>query len=86
VNTDELLAERQKTHGDFQDVAYIANHLKYFYRSLKGWSRLNAVQQEVFDADACKRARILAGDPNYSDHIIDIIGYAELYVRELNRK
>jgi hypothetical protein len=44
------------------------------------------VQREVVDAWAGKIARFVCGDANHPDHAIDIIGYAELHIRELNKK
>lgn len=74
-----LLLDRGRTHGDFPAVAGIAQALREIYRSSPNWQKLNDVQREVFDSFAVKQARLLAGNPDFPDHIVDMIGYAELY-------
>ena len=78
MTTEELLAERQKTHGSFAETAEISQHLKDFYRSLPGWKRLSVPQREALDSKALKIARILSGQANFKDHWVDDAGYATL--------
>lgn len=77
-NIDQLIAERQKTHGDFEETAFIAQSLKDFYRSCRGWARLDPVKRESFDMNAVKDARILAGDSDFAEHFHDKAGYSML--------
>jgi hypothetical protein len=86
MNTDELLAERQKTHGNFRDVARVAQMMRYAMRYDTNWGGMTLVQKEVADSIAGKLARFVCGDPNFPDHMKDIIGYAELYIRELKEQ
>jgi hypothetical protein len=74
----QTLNERQSTHGDFEDVARAAQMLKTVIQNQPGWKNLNAMQRESMDMIACKMARILAGNPNFKDHYVDIQGYAKL--------
>lgn len=74
---DELLTEREKTHGKFSDTAYISQHLKYQVRHLSR-SKLDTTKQEVLDMIMVKIARVLSGNPNEVDHWKDIAGYARL--------
>ena len=81
--TDALLAERGKTHGDFNEHARITQDLKFTITSAPGFARLSAAQRETLDMTAHKIGRILAGDPNHPDHWDDIAGYARLISRDL---
>lgn len=78
--TDNLLAERGKTNGNYADLAAVAQALKSVIVGAPGYERLNVVQRESLDLIATKIARILAGDPNFADHWDDIAGYARLPV------
>ncbi len=78
MSVQQTLNERQSTHGDFEDVARAAQMLKTVIQNQPGWKNLNAMQRESMDMIACKMARILAGNPNFKDHYVDIQGYAKL--------
>jgi hypothetical protein len=76
---DEILDDRQKTHGDFGEVAVIAQAIKTIIR---GHAQLLSLdQREALDMIATKIARILSGDPEEPDHWRDIMGYAALALR-----
>jgi hypothetical protein len=86
---DNLLAEREKTHGDFRDHAYLSQLLKYNMREsnmsvVDGWAKLSACQKESLDMIAHKIARIISGNPHFKDHWDDIAGYATLISKQLN--
>lgn len=86
ISTEELLAERGKTHGEYVEHAAITQELKNIIHSwdtaLKNPadmpSKLTFVQRESLDMIAHKIGRILAGDPDFRDHWDDIAGYAKL--------
>ena len=78
METTALLAERGKTHGDFNEHAHITQNLKAAMRRYDSWERLTASQMEALEMIAHKIGRILAGNPNYADHWDDIAGYAKL--------
>lgn len=80
----ELLDTRAKTHGDYADVARLAQIMKgdFRYYGVK-FEELTMPQKEALDMIASKIGRILSGDPNEVDHWRDIAGYAQLVVREL---
>ena len=80
---DELLAEREKTHGPFWMHAHITQGIKSVMHFHKNWRGLNDSKREALDMIAHKIGRILAGDPNHADHWLDIAGYATLVVKEL---
>lgn len=76
---NKTLADRQKTHGDFQQVAKVAE-------SLMGgieFQRLSASQSFAVRMIVGKLARIVCGNPNEPDHWHDIAGYARLVEDEL---
>lgn len=74
----DTLAERGKRYGDFSDHAIIAQNLQDVMRSTQGWQRCNAVKKQALTVIADKIARILSGDPEYTDNWHDIQGYAKL--------
>ena len=84
-NIEAILAERQKTHGDYATHAQITQGLKMFMREYRSHIMLTSAQAEALDMIAHKIGRILAGNPDYKDHWVDIAGYAQLVVKELEK-
>lgn len=80
TDTNALLAERGKTHGDYGDHARITQLLKTVYREApkNKYEELSNEMAESLDMIAHKIGRILAGDPDFRDHWNDIAGYAKL--------
>ncbi len=76
TNVLDTLRERHKTHGSFDCNAYIAQHLRAFYRSCPGWHELDHVMQESLDQDAGQKSRILSGGGRHIDNWHDTAGYA----------
>ena len=81
---DQILADRQKTHGDFGEVAVIAQAIKTIIRGHA--QLLSPDQREALDIIATKIARILSGDANEPDHWLDIVGYATLALRSIQNE
>lgn len=77
----KTIAERGKTHGDFERTAFIAQELKNAYCVGEFAAALKPVQAEALDMICSKIARIVSGDPEHIDNWLDIEGYARL-VRE----
>lgn len=75
-----LLTDRNLTHGDYTETAYITQHLKLVMQTECGakWLALSPTQRESLEMMAHKIGRILAGDPGFRDHWVDIAGYATL--------
>lgn len=82
---ENILAERQKTHGEFSNHALISQNIK---RSMSHHTRstLSHSQFEALEMIAHKIARILNGNPNHKDHWDDIAGYATLISLELEKE
>lgn len=76
--TDEILAERAKTHGDFTDNAKVMQQLKQVAETSRNWPKLTLVQKEALHMILHKIGRICSGNPNVHDHWDDIAGYAKL--------
>lgn len=81
--TDELLAERATTHGDFAVHARVTQLIKEALVSTGDSGKLSHVQREALDMIAHKMGRIVAGDPDHVDHWDDIAGYARLVSQRL---
>lgn len=77
MTTEELLAERQQTHGSFEVHAGVTQRLKRVVADYHN-TRLNAQQIEALDMILHKIGRIVAGNPHTLDHWADIAGYAKL--------
>ena len=77
-----LIEEREKTHGRFDDTAETAQELKAALYNRKGWHRMNLTQREGVDMICSKLARLANGDPNHLDSWLDIAGYALLAAPE----
>lgn len=75
---EDILAERQKTHGPFAKTAYLSQFQRTFLREQHTWEELSYEQQEALDMIVHKIARILSGNPDEIDHWNDIAGYATL--------
>src|SRR5271167_3467614 len=83
TNIRELLAERDKTHGRYEDYAQTTQDILRVFMRYPGWSNLTPSMRATFFMDAHKKARILCGDPNFLDHWQDIVGYNQLIVDQL---
>lgn len=82
--TEAILKERGARYGSFFDHAEKSQSLK---RQLqihsKKWADLSPDQKEALEMICHKIARIINGDPNWSDSWRDIAGYAELVAKRL---
>ena len=75
------LNDREKTHGDYEYTASIAQQFKHIVDQYG--DNLRPCQAESLDMICTKIARILSGDPNHKDSWIDIAGYANLVSERL---
>lgn len=82
----DILKERGGRYGDFSRQAEISQQFKGLIESYGDATRLTPLHQEALDMIANKLARILNGDPNYTDSWQDIAGYAQLVVNILEKK
>lgn len=82
---EATLAERGARYGDFKDHARIAQNIQDAMRQEAGWEQLAADQKQALTVIADKIARMLNGDPDYRDNWHDIVGYAQLVDKRLER-
>lgn len=75
MNIQEILAEREKTHGAYGVFCGVCQDLKTVMKLSPNWNGFNAVQKETMEMVAHKLSRALCGDPLYRDHYDDVIGY-----------
>ena len=83
MKTNQILSDREQTHGLFREVADYSQTIKRLMRTSRNWDRLDVTQAQALEVIADKMARILCGDPSHLDHWQDGAGYFELAVREL---
>ena len=76
MNTEEILVQRAKTHGDFNIGADTFADLMQSINARV--TNLSNVQHYALVMIAAKIVRILNGNANEPDHWQDIIGYATL--------
>lgn len=90
MEINEILEQREKTHGDYTTVAKIAQTLKkvigwYIYGDYSQL-KISESQKEALDMICSKIARICNGNANKPEHWEDIAGYAMLIIRELEKQ
>ena len=79
MTIESLIAERDKTHGNWSKQAQCAQSLKNCIRRAQEPLRtLSKGQMEAIEMVLVKASRIACGNPNEPDHWDDIIGYAML--------
>lgn len=83
---NQLLSERQVTHGSYLGKAILIQDIKNVMREHGSWKSMDADMQESLDMIVTKMARILIGDPYHHDSWIDIAGYAMLVANRLQHE
>lgn len=77
---DQIVEQRGRTHGLFQDNAVYTNSTRHIWRSSPNWDKLHPEQRLALDEIALKVARMLSSgaDPDNKENWLDIQGYAKL--------
>jgi len=83
MSVNEILKQRQKTHGEFEEHANITQKLKRVIDYSN--AILTDEQKEALEMIFHKIGRVLAGDPNHKDNWDDIAGYAMLVSKAIDR-
>jgi hypothetical protein len=78
MNIDDLIKDKETTHGHFDDTATIAQTLKAIMRRGRNWESLPGPSKEALEQIATSVARILNGDAADPEHWNTIAGYARL--------
>lgn len=82
--TDALLKERGKTHGDYHAQAELACAIRDLFQTAGKWGHLTRVEKDAALMIAVKLSRALTGNPHEPDHWRDIQGYARLVETDLD--
>ena len=82
---DRVIVEREATHGDFATYARIVQRLKNVVRYEPEFAMLEPYQREAIEHIFGKIGRIMAGNSKYTEHWLDIAGYATLVKDRLTR-
>lgn len=83
MNTEDLLKERGKTHGDFTEHAECTQRLLEVMQQYRNWDDLPYIIKEALHMVAHKVGRILTGNPYLKDHYDDSSGYMTLVSQRL---
>jgi hypothetical protein len=81
-----ILTEREKTHGNFEDVARVAQDFKTTIWAMQETHGLPWLYKESLEMICTKIARIVCGDCTEIDHWRDIIGYAQLSINNIEKE
>ena len=73
-----ILAEREKTHGNYDLSANVSQMLKEILRVQPNWEKLTDRQRESLEMICLKLSRIVSGSASFRDHWDDVEGYARL--------
>lgn len=86
-HVEDVLVERGRRYGRYDNVSRVAQALKRELRCGASWHALSDAQRESLEMIANKLARIVnAPDPGYVDSWTDVAGYAQLVVDEIGRR
>jgi hypothetical protein len=80
---DAVLDERGSRYGKFESHAEITQDIKRAMARGRNWSTLRDDTREALEMVAHKVGRILNGDPEYADNVVDIIGYMQLVLERM---
>lgn len=84
-NIDTILSTRETTHGSYVEQSTASQTLKRLCEQARNWDQMPCYMRESVHLIQQKVARIICGDPFERDHWVDIMGYAALVLRELDR-
>lgn len=78
MKTEDILNEREKTHGDFKTASETHYKAKALFRPIMEKTGVPLYRIEAVEAIIAKINRIAHGNHDYADHWDDIAGYAML--------
>lgn len=86
MTIEKTLKQRGSIYGAFSDNAETSQILKQTMRQAKNWDELSYAQQEALEMVQHKISRMLNGNHNYQDNVVDILGYTELMFKDMKAK
>lgn len=78
METEDLLNERNSTHGSFIDNSRISQELKAVLRTSPNWNKMHNIHREALEYMCGKIGRITSGQWDFDDSWEDCAGYALL--------
>jgi hypothetical protein len=78
MEVDQILQDREKTHGDFEMKAMWIQEIMQNLIGLNSYEEMEADKKEAIHMILVKLSRIIYGNYNHVDHWDDIAGYALL--------
>lgn len=79
----DVLTARGSRYGEYADNSKVAMAIWEAIASGTNFASLHPYHKLALQMLSAKVARIVNGDPDYEDNWVDIIGYAELTLREI---
>ncbi len=83
MSVENILEERQKTHGSFETHSMVCQGMKFALQNHENWAKLSYSTKEALEMIAHKMARVVNGQEDFKDHWDDIAGYATLKARAI---
>lgn len=81
---EEILSQREETHGEFVDVAKSSQLLKNTLRYSGFYAFRSDIQKEALEMICVKIARLVSSQQIHRDNVVDIIGYATLMLKDID--
>jgi hypothetical protein len=78
MNLDDSLREKQIENGPFEDMAQLAQALKFAVRRGKNWEAMPPESKEALESISSNVAKILTGDASSAPHWDNIAILARL--------
>ena len=82
----DILTERGNNYGAFPEHARITQNIKRAMADSANWNAITDTQKEALEMLAHKIGRVLNGDVNYLDSWVDIVGYTQLVVDDMQKQ
>lgn len=87
MQIQNILAERGNNYGEFEQHARITQAMKNAMKdeSLGKYTELQDYMKEALEMICHKIGRIVNGNPYYIDSWVDIVGYAQLVIDQIEK-
>jgi hypothetical protein len=87
MQIQNILAERGNNYGEFEQHARITQAMKDAMKveSLGKYSELQDYMKEALEMICHKIGRIVNGNPYYIDSWVDIVGYTQLVIDQIEK-
>ena len=86
MEVDQILEDREITHGDFEMKAMWIQEIMEHLIGLNAYQNMEADKKEAIHMILVKLSRIIYGNHDHADHWNDIAGYALLVADRLKDK